>query len=135
MQQSKKSNKPIIIVAGLLVVLAVVFGLIYALNRPSGTQGAKHVTIEIVAQDEKSEIKEISTDEEFLGPMLVKEGLAEGETGEFGLFIHTVNGIKADDTQQQWWCVTKDGADVMTGVDETAIADGEKYELTLKTGY
>ena len=31
--------------------------------------------------------------------------------------------------------VTKGGADVFTGVESTPIADGDKFELTLKTGY
>ncbi len=29
----------------------------------------------------------------------------------------TVNGVTADEAKEEWWCFTKDGEDVMTGVD------------------
>ncbi len=51
------------------------------------------------------------------------------------LFITTVDGETADDSQQQWWCITKGGEMLMTGAGETPVADGETYELTLTTGY
>ena len=46
-----------------------------------------------------------------------------------------VDGESADASQQQWWCFTKDGEMLMTGVDDTMIRDGEKYEITFTTGW
>ena len=40
-----------------------------------------------------------------------------------------------DEAKEEWWCFTKDGEDVMTGVDSTPVADGDHFEITLKTGY
>ena len=39
------------------------------------------------------------------------------------------------EAKEEWWCFTKDGEDVMTGVDSTPVADGDHFEITLKTGY
>lgn len=61
--------------------------------------------------------------------------MINGKDSDYGFFITEVNTRTADDTKQEWWCITKDGADVNTGVDQTPIADGDHYELTLKTGY
>ena len=36
---------------------------------------------------------------------------------------------------QEWWCFTKNGETLMTGVDDTMIADGEHYEATLTVGW
>ena len=47
----------------------------------------------------------------------------------------TVDGETADESIQQWWCITKGGEMLMTGVDDTMIADGEAYEFTLTTGW
>ena len=47
------------------------------------------------------------------------EGLIEGEEGQYGLFITAVDGVKADDSKNQWWCITKNGEQVNTGVDTT----------------
>ena len=55
--------------------------------------------------------------------------------GFWGLYVLTVDGETADEAQQQWWCLTKDGEMSPTGVDDTVIADGEHYEFELKTGW
>ena len=94
----------------------------------------KNVTVEVVA-NEKTEKFSFSTDEAYLGEALDDIDLIEGEDGQYGMFIESVNGIKADTKKQQWWCITKDGENVMTGVDLTPISDGDKFELTLMTGY
>ena len=57
------------------------------------------------------------------------------EESQYGLYVKTVNGVTADEAKEEWWCFTKDGEDVMTGVDSTPVADGDHFEITLKTGY
>ena len=74
-------------------------------------------------------------DEEYLGPALQSEGLIDGTQSEFGLYITTVDGYTADESAQEWWCLTKGGQSVNTGVDSTPIADGDAFELTLTTGW
>ena len=63
------------------------------------------------------------------------EGIIQGSESEFGLYILTVDGETADEDLQQWWCITKGGEQLMTGADDTMIADGEQYEFTLTTGW
>ena len=65
--------------------------------------------------------------------MLLAEGLAEGETGPYGLLITTVDGETAQDSLRQWWCITRGGERVDTGADTTPIADGDHFELTMST--
>ena len=62
-------------------------------------------------------------------------GLLEGEEGQYGLYVKSVNGITADEANQEWWCLTKGGEDVMTGVDMTPVEDGAAYEFTLTVGW
>ena len=61
--------------------------------------------------------------------------LIAGDESEYGLFVKTVDGETADDANQEWWCFTKGGEMLMTGVDDTMIADGEQYEATLTVGW
>ena len=42
-----------------------------------------------------------------------------------------MDGVTADAEKQEWWCITKNGEQLNTGADQTPIADGEHYELTL----
>ncbi len=130
----KEKKKVIIAVVALIAAVCVFAGVYFAFGRPETSAGSKTVTIEVAAPDYSNTYK-IKTDAEFLGDALKEEGIIEGEESQYGLFITSVDSIKADDSKQQWWCITKGGADVVTGVDVTPIADGDTFELTLKEGY
>lgn len=130
----KEKKKVIIAIVALIAAIAVFAGVYFAFGRPDTSAGSKTVTIEVAAPD-YSNTHKIKTDAEFLGDALKEEGIIEGEESQYGLFITSVDSIKADDSKQQWWCITKGGADVMTGADITPIADGDTFELTLKEGY
>ena len=123
----------VLLLGAFCLVLALITTLALTFS-PKGTEGAKELTI-VISADEKNEEFTINTDREFLGEALLDEELVEGEDGEFGLFITSANGRKADDTKQEWWCITKDGEMLETGADTTPILDGESYELTLTIGW
>ena len=128
-----KKTKIIAVIA--LAVLVIGAAVAYLTLMPKGVEGSKSIVIEVVHADGSSKEFSIATDEEYLGPVLRQENLVEGEESEFGLYIHAVDGEYADEAQQQWWCSSKDGEMLMTGVDDTPIADGEHYELILTTGW
>lgn len=129
-----KKVKSIIAVA-VLAVLVIGALLVWKANAPEGVEGDKTIEVTIIHGDETTKEVTISTDEEFLRGALEQENLISGDEGEFGLFVTTVDGETADDSLQQWWCFTKAGEPLMTGVDEIPIADGENYEITLTTGW
>ena len=126
------NKKTLFAVAALAVVAALMLGLWY-FTRPETQVGDKTVVVEVVHADGNSREFTCQTDEEYLGPLLLKEELAEGEEGAYGLFITTVDGETAQDSLRQWWCITKEGERVDTGVDTTPIADGDRFELTMST--
>ena len=114
--------------AALVVVALLLLGLWYG-NRPQGQAGDKTITVEVVHADESSREFTYQTSEEFLGPVLIEEGLVQGEESTYGLFITTVDGETAEGNQ--WWCITQDGQMVETGADTTPIANGDHFELTM----
>lgn len=125
----------------LMLVLAVAF-CVYGCGAADSDEAAdqvmmdaKTVTIDVVVNDEVQKTQEIVTDADNLGDMLQASDLVQGEQTSYGLFINTVDGVTADESKEEWWCVTKGGEAVQTGVDSTPIADGDKFELTLKVGY
>ena len=115
--------------AAALVVVALLLLGIWYVNRPQGQAGDKTITVEVVHADESSREFTYQTSQEFLGPLLLEEGLAQGEESTYGLFITTVDGETAEGNQ--WWCITQDGQMVETGADTTPIADGDHFELTM----
>jgi len=127
-------QKQILLAVGVLVVLAAAMVGVYLAFGPQAQAGEKDITLLVVNGDD-IETFEIHTEEEFLRGALEQEGLVQGQESATGLYVQTVNGITADESQQQWWCFTKAGEAVMTGVDSTPIADGDTFEVTLTTGW
>ncbi len=128
----KKQTK-LLIGFGVLALVIAAMAILYWNLRPKGAEGSKTLQIQVVVSKEDTRSFTVHTDEEFLGPALLKEKLIDGEESQYGLFITTVDGVKADDSKHQWWCITKSGEELTTGADSTPIADGESYELTLST--
>ena len=132
--KNNKYLKPILAVA-VLALLVMVMALIYHQLKPETSKGSKEFEVEIVIPGEETAAYTIHTEAEYLSQALEEQNLIKGTAGDYGLFITEVNGHVADDSKQEWWCITKDGKDVYTGVDTTPLADGDHYEITLITGY
>lgn len=134
--ENKKRNTPKIIfsLTALIIVIAALL-CVYQFTKKDTSQGSKNITVEVVHRDASTKTFEYDTDREYLGEVLADEALVAGEEGAYGLFITTVDGETADDANKEWWRITKDGEQLNTSADQTPIADGEKYELTLTVGY
>lgn len=75
---------------------------------------------------------EIHTDEEMVGAALLDVELIEGDEGPYGLYVKTVNGITADyDKDKVYWAFYVNDEYGMSGVDTTAIKEGEIYSFRI----
>lgn len=125
-----------------LIVICVVFALVvaalmgvYAMNRPETAAGDKNITVVVVHKDGIEKEFSYATDEEFLGPVLLTEGLAEGEEGPYGLAISAVDGETADwNVDQSYWALYIGEEYATTGADTTPVADGGVYKLVYTIG-
>ena len=131
----KKNSMKSFIAVGIFAILVVVLGLVYNNFKPKTVEGSKKITVEVIIPEEETKEFTLHTDAEYLRQALDEEKLIEGSESEYGFFITGVNGRVADSTKEEWWCITKDGEEVYTGVNETPIQDGDNYELTLKVGF
>ena len=132
----QKKTKIISIVA-VCVLIALVVGalLLYNANKPQAQAGDKNIVVTVVHKDESKKEFKINTGAENLRKACEEQNLIAGDESEYGLYVKTVDGETADDANQEWWCVTKGGEMLMTGVDDTMIADGEQYEFTFTIGW
>ena len=128
-------KKKLLIGCGALVLACLLAAVLYIQTRPETAEGAKTIDVVVVHGDGTEAAFQYQTDAEYLGEVLVENELAEGTESAYGLFITTVDGETADDSLQQWWCITRSGEMLSTGADQTPIADGPQYELTLTEGY
>ena len=128
----KGNKKTVMAVAALALAAALRLGLWY-FTRPQSQAGEKTIVVQVVHGDQSTKDFTCQTDAETLGEVLVEEKLAQGEEGPTGLFVTVVDGEEAQESLRQWWCVTKDGEMLNTGVSSTPIADGDHFELTMST--
>ena len=125
-----------IIASLLLILLVTALLLARSFLRPAEVSpGQKSINVTVVHSDGIKNVFSFSTDAANLRKPLENAGLISGEEGPFGIYITCVDGECADETKQQWWCITKDGQETAVGADSIMIADGDRYELTLKEGW
>jgi len=124
-----KKRNIIIAVLAVLILAGAMIG-IYLGTRPETAAGAKEITVEVIHSDERSVSFTYQTDVEYLGEVLVAEGLVEGEEGEYGLYITKVDGEEADyDKDGAYWALMCNGEYSQTGADSTPIKDGDSFQL------
>ena len=129
-----KNKKIILALVALVVLAAIVLGVYFA-TRPQTAQGAKTITVTVVHADGSVKDFTYHTDEEYLGAVLVAEGLVEGDDSEYGLMIHTVDGEKASwEENGADWALYVGEEYAMTGVDSTPVSDGDTFKLAYTIG-
>ena len=127
-------KKTLLSAAALVLAAAVFFG-VWSATRPETQEGAKALTVAVVHKDGNTKNFDFRTDAEYLADALLEQNIVVDNQTAYGLYILTADGETADESNQEWWCITKSGEALMTGASETPVADGESYELTLTVGY
>ena len=95
----------------------------------------KHITVTVVHADESSKVFEYETDEEFLGPLLEKEGLILGEEGPYGLVIIEVDGEQAVyESDNAYWALYEGDEYALQGISTTPVVDEGVYKLVYTRG-
>jgi len=128
---AQKTNKRrwLIALVALIVVAAILAGL-YFLFRADPPEGDKTVTVKVVHADQSEKEFTYETDDEYLGELLTEEGLVEGETSEYGMYITKVDGEQAVfETDNAYWALYENGEYASTGADQTVLDNGDEFSL------
>lgn len=120
--------------AALLLAVCLLVGL-YAALRPRPQSGGKDFSVTVTHGDGAQSIFSFRSEEEYLGPFLQEEGLIEGESGPFGLYITMVDGESAlYETDGSYWAFYQNGEYAAQGADLTPIADGDTFSFVYTAG-
>ena len=96
-------------------------------------EGDTHFTFMVTDADGNETEFEINTDKTTVGDALLELGLIDGDEGEFGLYVKTVNGITVDyDTDGKYWAFYVGDEYAVSGVDLTDIVEGETYSFKVE---
>ena len=121
-------NKKSLLALIALCLAAVIMLAVWQTTRPTGNNDLKSITVEVCHKDQTTNTFAYQTDAEYLGEVLMEEGLISGNKGEFGLFVDTVDGETADySVDGGWWQLTCNGEPAQTGADTVVLEDGAVY--------
>lgn len=96
-------------------------------------KGEKSFVTEVVDADGNTVRFTVQTNEKTVGEALQKLGVIDGEEGDYGLYIKTVNGTTADFSKDNtYWAFYVDGEYAMTGADMTDAVDGTVYTFRVE---
>lgn len=128
-------NKKVWIGILALALAVCLMGMLWMGSREQTVAGGKDITVTVVHGDATEKVFEYSTDAEYLGQVLLGEGLVEGETGEFGLMISAVDGETADwNVNKSYWALYIGADYATTGADGIVLTDGGEYSLVYTIG-
>lgn len=123
-------NKKAIAALIVLILLVAAVGAVYLFNKPETAAGAKNITLEVVHSDGSVKSFAYSTDKEYLGELLLEEGVISGDSGEFGMYIKVVDGEQAIyEEDQAYWALYQGEDYAAQGIDLTPILDGGSFKL------
>ena len=92
------------------------------------TRGETSFVFTVVTADGAKKVFNISTDKKIVGDALKEHNLIEGDEGQFGLYVKTVDSITYDyDKDSKYWAFYVDGEYAAKGVDKTEIKKGSTY--------
>lgn len=98
-------------------------------------EGDTQFDFTVVDEDGSETHFEIHTDKEIVGEALQELDLIDGDEGEYGLYVKTVNGITADyDEDGVYWAFYVNDEYAQEGVDSTEITEGDSYAFKVEKG-
>lgn len=130
-EQTKKSNKKLVIGAVALVALIAVFAIIYVAFGAKSVEGSKRITISVVNKAQETTTYELQTDAEVLRQAMEEaEGLTfSGSEGDYGIMIDTVNGETADYSSDAYWSFYVNDGYCNYGIESQPVADGDAFKI------
>lgn len=128
-----KNKKTILAIVALILVVGIMLG-VYLATRPQTSEGSKTFTVTVVHGDKTSKEFTYKTDEAFLGPVLVAEGLIVMDDEQTSMF-NTVDGETAIyETDKAYWALYVGDDYAMTGINDTPVEDGSVFRLEYTVG-
>lgn len=128
-------NKKIWLGIAALALAVCLMGWLWMGNRETAVEGRKAVTVTVIHSDGREAQFHYGTSDSYLGQLLLSEELAEGDAGEFGLMIHTVDGETASwEENRSYWALYIGSEYATTGADSIPLTDGGEYTLVYTIG-
>lgn len=124
-----QNKKTLVTILVLILVIGALLA-VYFVTRPKTTAGMKTFTLTVTHGDGTTKEFQYKSDLEFVGEVLLAEGIVTGSEGPYGLFIESVDGEKAVyEENGAFWSFYIGEEQALQGVDQTPVEDNGVYQL------
>ncbi len=132
-----KNKRPIIIGIVAIVVCIVAFALLYWRFSPRPASGAKAYVLE-VSDGNRDTAYSGKTDAAYLSELLEEVAKTEAfdfesMNGDYGMYITSVNGVRAGEDEKTYWAIYVNGEYGQYGADSQPVNDGDSFALRLES--
>jgi len=128
-------NKKAIVIISILVITLLLFASYKTFLGPKGIEGAKEITVHIVNENEDvDKTFKYNTDHGFLLELLEEKQEELGatfETSDLGTMVIGMMNYISDPNKQEFFYITINGEEAMTGVGEIPLNDKDTYKFEL----
>lgn len=95
--------------------------------------GSKTLSVEVIDAEGQKVSFTVHTAKTTVGEALQELGIIDGDEGDYGLYIKSVNGITADYQKDgSYWAFYINGDYALTGADMTDIQEGVVYTFRVE---
>ena len=127
-------------IKGIVAIIACIicFALVYMMfSAKPAAGGQKAYTLE-VSDGNKNILYSGKTDSKYLSDLMDElkneDGFEyESSAGNYGVYISSVNGIKAEEGRKTYWAIYVNGEYSQYGADSQSVNDGDVYALRLES--
>ena len=130
--EKERNNKKLILSVILLAAVLTAAAVLYMVFVPKAAAGSKAIEVVVVDDAGEKTTYQHKTDAEYLRQALeeIPDFTMEGEEGDYGLYVKTVNGLTADyDTDGAYWSIYVNGAYGQYSVDQQPVQDGDSFSI------
>lgn len=137
MKNNMKNNMKGIIISVIVIIIALSGFWVYKnYNSKNMVEGNKNIEVTVISEkDNYEKTHKHSTSSETLGGALDEMDIIEVDSSQASRMVIAADGLVVDGSKQEWWNIKINGENAQTGIDDTAVKDGDKIEFILTIGW
>lgn len=118
------------------IILSLLLCLLFVgcASKPS-TGDTRSFTFTVTHSDGETKEFSVTTEQTTLAGALQQEGLIHESADSPGLYDEIDGEIADWNDGEAWWCISRGGVPLTTGMQDTEVTDGDAFEAVFTRGY
>ncbi len=134
MNQQKDNTSKVVLAVAIIFILTGIFVIVWGFFGPNATIGKKNIRLSVVDDSGKTTVYEMMTEatvlKEVMDELADKGFTYDGVEDQFGIMIHTINGVRATYEQDDaYWAFYLNDEYCQYGISTQPVNDGDQFSI------